>query len=53
MIELLIVVALIVIASTVTALALRDPSVTRLERLRSFFSMLPSLGVTYASSFLM
>ena len=32
LIELLIVVALIAIASTVTALALRDPSVTRLER---------------------
>lgn len=32
MIELLVVVALIVLASSVTALALRDPSVTRLER---------------------
>jgi general secretion pathway protein H len=32
LIELLVVVALIAIASTVTALALRDPSVTRLER---------------------
>ena len=32
MIELLVVVALIVLASSITALALRDPDVTRLER---------------------